>query len=352
MPNRLTNGTNQATAALDPDRESVGNRLVSEPAAGMERLGFGLSKLMRIPSRTDRQRLLDTVYDQGIRHFDVARMYGLGASERELGTLIRSKRTQVTVATKFGIEPTLATRCLSSLQTPVRWFFTRFPGLKAAAAETRQPLYRPKRFTPDSLRASLDMSLRQLGTDYVDILFLHEPMPGDHIANELNDSLKDLQAQGKILRFGMSSTANSLLSLIGRYPGLTSVLQFDNDAAGRQINRLPLPSHSSLFTFAPFSTALPVVRARCEQVPSVVKNVAERTGVDLRSPQEQIRLLLSYALHANPQGTVVFASTNVHHIAAVTKHVRSESIGADKVRVILEELGLMGMGSGARMGSS
>ncbi|MFZ1803748.1 MAG: aldo/keto reductase, partial [Nitrospira sp.] len=110
MSNRLTNGTNQATAALDPDRESVGIRLVSEPAAGMERLGFGLSKLMRIPSRADRQRLLDTVYDQGIRHFDVARMYGLGASERELGTLIRSKRTQVTVATKFGIEPALATR--------------------------------------------------------------------------------------------------------------------------------------------------------------------------------------------------------------------------------------------------
>ena len=352
MSSRLTNGTSKATAVPDPERRSVEIRLVSQPVAGMERLGFGLSKLMRVPSRSDRRRLLDTVYDQGIRHFDVARMYGLGASERELGQFIRSKRTQVTVATKFGIEPTRATRYLSSLQSPVRWFFTRFPGLKVAAAETRQPLYRPKRFTPDSLRASLEMSLRQLGTDYVDILFLHEPMPDDHIDSELSDSLQDLQTQGKLRRFGMSSTANSLKTLIGQHPGLTSVLQFDNDATGHQITRLSFPSHSSLLTFAPFSAALPVVRARCEQVPSVVENVAEQTGVDLRSPQEQIRLLLSYAFHANPQGMVVFASTNVHHIAAVTTHVRSELIGDDTVRIILEELGLLRRDSGVRMGNS
>lgn len=352
MLSRLTNATSKATTLPDSDRRSVEITLVSQPVAGVERLGFGLSKLMRMSSRADRQRLLDSVYDQGIRHFDVARMYGLGASEKELGTLLRSKRSQVTVATKFGIEPTLATRCLSSLQAPIRWCFTRLPGLKAAAVETRQPLYRPKRFTPDSLRASLDMSLRQLGTDYVDILFLHEPMPGDYIADELNDSLRHLQAQGKILRFGMSSTADSLRSLIGRHPGLTSVLQFDNDATGRQINGLPLPPHSSLFTFAPFTTALPLVRARCEQVPSVVENVAERIGIDLRSHQEQIRLLLSYAFHANPQGTVVFASTNVDHIAAVTKHVRSGLIGDDRVGLILEELGLLRKDPVDRMGHS
>lgn len=318
----------------------------------MARLGFGLSKLMRVPSRMDRQRLLDSVYDHGIRHFDVARMYGLGASEKELGKFLRSKRTQVTVATKFGLEPTRTTRYLASLQAPVRWFFTRFPRVKAAAVETRQPLYRPKRFTPDSLRASLDMSLRQLGTDYVDILFLHEPMPGDHIALELSDSLKDLQAQGKIRSFGMSSTADSLGALIGQHPDLTAVLQFDNDAAGRQIDSLPLLPHSTLFTFGPFATALSVLQARCEQAPSIVKKVRECTGVALRSPQEQIRLLLSYAVHANPQGTVVFASTNVRHIAAVATQVRSELLGADIVHRILEELGWLLLDSAVRRGRS
>lgn len=84
----------------------------------------------------------------------------------------------------------------------------------------------------------------------------------------------------------------------------------------------------------------------------MVRNIAERTGIDLRSQQEQIRLLLSYAFHANPQGMVVFASTKVHHVAAVAVQVRSELIGEDTVRLILEELGLSHTDSGVEVGSS
>ncbi|HET9153536.1 MAG TPA: aldo/keto reductase [Solirubrobacterales bacterium] len=49
------------------------------------RLGFGCASLMRLPSRRRRQALLAEAFEQGIRHFDVARMYGLGAAEGELG---------------------------------------------------------------------------------------------------------------------------------------------------------------------------------------------------------------------------------------------------------------------------
>lgn len=335
MSNRLADGTIDARGL---DRQSVRNQRTVEAAVAMSRLGFGLSKLMRIPSRTKRQRLLETVYDQGIRHFDVARMYGLGASEKELGHFIRSRRSRVTIATKFGIEPTLATHCMAYIQSPVRWLFTRFPGLKTVATETRQSLYRPKQFTPDAVRTSLEISLRKLKTDYVDILFLHDPMPVDYIASELSDCLKDLQAQGKLRAFGMSSTASSLMTVIGQQPALTSVLQFDNDATSRQIDRLDLPPHATLFTFAPFATALPVVRARCEQTPSVIANLTDRIGIDLRSSQEQIRFLLSYAFHANPKGTVVFASTNVDHVTTITNHVHGGMLKEGEVHAIIEEL--------------
>ncbi len=335
MLNQLTDGT---VGAPDLDQQAVRNQPPVESAGGMERLGFGLAKLMRVPSRSERQRLLGTAYDQGIRHFDVARMYGLGASEKELGYFLRSRRNLVTIATKFGIEPTLATRCMAYVQSPVRWLFTRCPGLKTVATETRQPLYRTKRFTPDSLRRSVETSLRTLRTDYLDILFLHEPMPGDYIANELGDCLHDLRVQGKLLAFGMSSTANSLMTLIGQQPTLTGVLQFDNDATSRQIDLIDPPPHTRLLTFAPFATALPVVRARCEHTPSVIANIANRTGLDLRSTQDQIRLLLSYALHATPKGTIIFASTKVDHITTVTNHVRGGLIQRGEVHAILDEL--------------
>ena len=52
-------------------------------------LGFGCASLMRLPEARDRQRLLDLAVDLGIRHFDGARLYGLGQVEGELGALLR-----------------------------------------------------------------------------------------------------------------------------------------------------------------------------------------------------------------------------------------------------------------------
>ena len=73
-------------------------------------LGFGCAHLYGVPRSAERLRLLDAAHDAGIRHFDVAPMYGLGLAERELGRFIRHRRDAVVVATKFGIAPTLFAR--------------------------------------------------------------------------------------------------------------------------------------------------------------------------------------------------------------------------------------------------
>jgi aryl-alcohol dehydrogenase-like predicted oxidoreductase len=66
-------------------------------------LGFGCASLLRLPDPADRQRLLATAVEYGIRHFDVARFYGLGLAEAELAPLLRHHRGQLTLATKFGL---------------------------------------------------------------------------------------------------------------------------------------------------------------------------------------------------------------------------------------------------------
>src|SRR5665213_3755850 len=67
------------------------------------RLGFGGAGLMGRLSERESLRLLETAYDAGIRHFDVAPSYGHGMAERCLGKFLRGKIDQVTVATKYGI---------------------------------------------------------------------------------------------------------------------------------------------------------------------------------------------------------------------------------------------------------
>ncbi len=65
-------------------------------------IGFGWSSLASV-GRKNAIRLLESAFDGGIRHFDVARYYGYAETEGVLGTFIKSRRAQVTVKTKFGI---------------------------------------------------------------------------------------------------------------------------------------------------------------------------------------------------------------------------------------------------------
>ena len=44
-------------------------------------LGFGCAGILRLPTARRRDYLLRTAVEEGITHFDVARMYGLGAAE-------------------------------------------------------------------------------------------------------------------------------------------------------------------------------------------------------------------------------------------------------------------------------
>src|SRR5882757_1313079 len=69
------------------------------------RLGFGCGSLMGATNRRDSLKLLETAYEAGIRHFDVAPMYGYGEAETCLGEFLQHHRGQITVTTKYGIAP-------------------------------------------------------------------------------------------------------------------------------------------------------------------------------------------------------------------------------------------------------
>ncbi len=94
------------------------------------RLGFGCAQLLRLPRRRDRRRLLDAAFDAGLRHFDVARMYGLGMAEGEVGRFARDRRAEISIATKFGIDP--PRRTMARLQAPARAALARMPALRSA----------------------------------------------------------------------------------------------------------------------------------------------------------------------------------------------------------------------------
>src|SRR5437868_13505462 len=118
------------------------------PLAGTNRqttrLGFGCGNLMGAINRRDSLRLLETAYEAGIRHFDVAPMYGYGEAEACLGEFLQRHRGQITVTTKFGIAPpkrSAVTKLERRIAGPT---VKQLPGLqrsltRAANAATRNP---------------------------------------------------------------------------------------------------------------------------------------------------------------------------------------------------------------------
>ncbi|GAA2870710.1 aldo/keto reductase [Nonomuraea rubra] len=119
-------------------------------------------------------RMLDLALDAGVTGVDTANGYAGGAAEEILGTLLRGRRDRVVLATKAGI-----------------------PHPDAAG---HAPL------SPAGLRLALEGSLRRLGTDHVDLFYLHQPDRATPLESTLA-TVAELMAEGKIGELGVSNYA-------------------------------------------------------------------------------------------------------------------------------------------------
>src|SRR5579864_5456646 len=118
-------------------------------------LAFGCASLFRTTSSAARQRLLHSAFEAGIRHFDVAPFYGLGAAEAELGKFVRGRRGDLVLATKFGLEVKKRTSWVAPVQSIGRSVLNRFPGLRGAFRAQAGALAAPRSYTPQFATLSL-----------------------------------------------------------------------------------------------------------------------------------------------------------------------------------------------------
>jgi D-threo-aldose 1-dehydrogenase len=269
-------------------------------------VGFGCAGLFGLPGRAGRRTLLEAVYDAGIRHFDVAPMYGLGLAEAELASFLKGRRADVTVTTKFGIEPALLTRAIAPFQGPVRVFLASRPNVRAGlrnsgrgprAGPVGRLLYSSPGYGRRAAQLSLERSLRALGTDYVDVFLLHDPAGDLARAAELACYLDEQQRLGRIRCWGVTGQPAGL-SRPGR------VLQVRDDIFGPP----PRPDGAAMITFGALARALPVLRRFLARSPGAIRAWSDRLGTDLAEEPALPRTLLRLALARNPGGPVLFST--------------------------------------------
>jgi aryl-alcohol dehydrogenase-like predicted oxidoreductase len=182
------------------------------------RLAFGTSRLHYLGSR-ERQRILAAAADLGLLHFDTAPSYGDGLAEYELGKFLRGRRSRIVAATKYGIPPNPVSAALPSLAVPVL-------ALRAIARRIGLDNANWPPITASGLRYSVEHSLRRLGTDHIDILFLHEPAAARvPQPDAILDELLKLRQRGLIRHFGLAGALDGVAEIIKARPEVGEVLQ-------------------------------------------------------------------------------------------------------------------------------
>lgn len=305
------------------------------------RLGFGCAQLMRIGSAARRMRLLDTAFDAGIRHFDVARMYGLGAAEGELGKFAKGRRDQLVLATKFGIDINISVKRTAFLQSAARRMLTTFPTLRRLARRRGGALVQPHDFSVAKARSSLETSLRELGTDYIDIFFLHEPSMQDVITADVIAYLEQARSNGLIRAFGLSGNYHDIHELSKQLPTLATVMQFPNDVLAHFLHKEGWSPQCAVLTYSPFSNALPAISNYLKSDLEVMRRWSERLGIDCSNDENIAGMLLQYCMQANSEGTVIFSSTRPQRVSELARTAHEGSrliVTPDRLTDLADEI--------------
>jgi len=145
-------------------------------------VGFGAMSLAGVYGPADDAESVKTLrraLDLGVTFFDTADIYGDGRSERLLGQAIEGRRKELVVATKFG---------------------GGFNPDGTAGGLGR----------PEKVRPALEASLRRLGTDYVDLYYLHRVDPTTPIEDTVG-AMAELVDRGLVRYIGLSEASPATL---------------------------------------------------------------------------------------------------------------------------------------------
>jgi aryl-alcohol dehydrogenase-like predicted oxidoreductase len=187
-------------AATDSSNHSHRPWLAPRARGGAERAGLAIGTMNfgKRTSAAESERVVRRAMELGLVLFDTANVYNGGESERILGRALGTERKRCLVASKVGLS-----------------------GLPK----------NPEGLSRNAILGAIDGSLSRLGTDYVDIYYLHAP---DHRTpiEETIDAMKALLDQGKVRAWGVSNYASWQILEINRLcderamlrPGVSQVI--------------------------------------------------------------------------------------------------------------------------------
>jgi aryl-alcohol dehydrogenase-like predicted oxidoreductase len=252
-------------------------------ALSVSRLSFGTASLHHLPTSGKRQRLLRAAVEHGFSHFDVSPYYGFGMAEREIGRLIRDARVEVTVASKVGLYPPT-----SSPSGMVTIWLRK--GLAKLIPSLSAPLVD---WSVRTAQESLENTLRTVGREPLDILFLHEPALGLIEVDEFLRWLSTQREAGKVRYWGLAGPLGRFASWV-HHP-IAKILQVLDADGGLATRRL-------------------LDAGRVPQITYGCLKSARRSD-----PSVPIAVAVESALRRNSRGSVLISTRSISHLRELAR---------------------------------
>jgi D-threo-aldose 1-dehydrogenase len=156
-------------------------RTLGSSATDVTVFGFGAAPIGNLYTAIDDETAVGAVeaaWTAGVRYFDTAPHYGLGLSEQRLGKALAGRpRAEYRISTKVG-------RLLVANDAPTG------SDLEAGGFAVPDALTRVRDYSRDATLRSIEASLDRLGTDHIDIVYVHDPE--DHLAEATSGAIPTL----------------------------------------------------------------------------------------------------------------------------------------------------------------
>lgn len=159
------------------------------------------------------RRMVDLSLEAGINMFDTANLYSKGDAERVLGAAIKGRRDEVLLTSKTGFP------------------LSDNPNVRGASR--------------NNILSSIDESLERLGTDYLDVYFVHL-WDGQTPVEETVEAMTSLVKSGKIRHWGVSNYSGwalartfSVAERNGFIPPITQQIYYTPEAREAEYELLP-----------------------------------------------------------------------------------------------------------------
>jgi aryl-alcohol dehydrogenase-like predicted oxidoreductase len=244
----------------------------------VHRLGFGAMRLTGPgiwgePKNPDEaRRVLRRTVDLGVNFIDTADSYGPDVSEQLIGDSLWPYPKGLVIATKSGL----------TRQGPDKW----------------APVGRP-----EYLRQQLEMSLRRLRVDCIDLYQLHRIDPRVPMEDSLG-AYRDMQKQGKIRHIGLSEVTAAEIEKARRIVDVVSI-QNRYNLSDREHEPALRYCEQHQLGFIPW---FPVAAGKLARPGGPLDRMASRHGASVA------QLSLAWLLHHSPVMLPIPGTSSVSHL--------------------------------------